>query len=261
MEKLRFAIVGYGRMGFKVKELLELDNESISNIIDPYKIKRGAKDWDANSLDNSDVAICFTWPSAGYETTKEVLSKGLDAVVGTTKFYLNEDKTKKKEMLAEFEELAKQNNCRMLYAPNLSIGMNTLYNVIGPLAKTLTGLEFDVGASEIHHTGKKDIAGTLIEIGEILLKNCPGKKRLNLGDNDRERDDDEITLSSIRVGDVPGTHEIYFDKGFEQISIKHTVRDPKVFAVEAIDAAYWLRNQEPGLYNIKDKFFQNFNNH
>jgi dihydrodipicolinate reductase len=84
MKQLRFAILGYGRMGRITKEVLDENNEYISDIIDPnYE----GYDWNENSLENADTAICFTSPIVGYETTKRILQKGVDAVVSTTKFY------------------------------------------------------------------------------------------------------------------------------------------------------------------------------
>ena len=84
---LKFAIVGYGRMGKLVKEVLDEREEIISNVIDPII----DEPWAHDSLKNTDVAICFTSPDAGHYTTRRILSEGVNAVVATTKFYLNED--------------------------------------------------------------------------------------------------------------------------------------------------------------------------
>ena len=47
-------------------------------------------------------------------------------------------------------------------------------------------------------------------------------------------------LSSVRTGDVPGTHEIVFGAPFEQVRLVHEARDRRVFAAGALTAARWL---------------------
>ena len=84
---------------------------------------------------------------------------------------------------------------------------------------------FDVHVVETHHTAKKDApSGTGIAIGERL--------EAGLGR--------AVPISSVRVGSVPGTHEVIMDAPFEQITLTHTARDRRVFADGALAAARWL---------------------
>jgi len=231
MTKLNFAIVGYGKMGHLVERALLERGERIANIIDPNE----AKVWADKSLDDVDSAICFTSPEAGYGTTKKILEGGVDAVVATTKFYLNEDGTKNAEMLEEFGEIAKANRSRMIYASNFSVGMNAFWKHLGPLAKTMATLGYDVGIDERHHNRKADVSGSAKTIGRIIIGSAYEGRKMNFGDLERKREDNEISVSSTRVGNI------------------HRVRDPAVFAKGAIDSAYWLREQEPGVYNIGNR--------
>jgi len=249
MDKLRFAIVGYGRIGKLAEKVLIERGENIVSVIDPVV----ADLWDVNSLKGIDTAICFTSPDAGYETTKRILSEGVDAVVGTTKFYLNENGSLNEEMFQEFEKIAKQNKSRMLYAENFSVGMNAFWAILNPLAEMMANLGYDVAVEERHHKVKADVAGTAKKIGGNLLETYPDKTRLNFRDLERKREDREITIASTRVGYVPGTHTIIFDSPTDSIELIHRVRDPTIFAQGAIDSAYWLRDQEPGFYNIEDR--------
>jgi 4-hydroxy-tetrahydrodipicolinate reductase len=157
MNETRFAIVGYGRIGKLVEQVLNEVGRYQPEIIDPALEGFG---WDDNSLTETDTAICFTSPPAGYETTKRVLEKGVDAVVGTTKFYLNNDGSENEEMLQEFDELAKENDCRMFYASNFSVGMNAFWKLLKPMAEMMRGLGYDVAIEERHHKRKVDVAGT-----------------------------------------------------------------------------------------------------
>ena len=61
-------------------------------------------------------------------------------------------------------------------------------------------------------------------------------------------------MASSRAGDIPGTHTVAFDSPVDTIEFTHRVRDPKIFAKGAVDSAYWLKDQESGLYRIEDMF-------
>jgi 4-hydroxy-tetrahydrodipicolinate reductase len=248
-KKLRYAIVGYGRMGKITKQVLIDEGCIVSDIIDPAYQEF---DWRPDSLEKSDTAICFTSPGAGYETTKRILEKGVDAVISTTKFYTYVDSSENDKMMEEFRKLAIENDCRMIYGANFSVGMNIFWKTLKPLANTLAKRGYDVAVEERHHIGKEDIAATAKVIARILIDAYPDKNRMVFGDIDRKREDDEITIGITRVGNIPGTHKVIFDSEIDTIELTHTVRDPKLFAKSAINAACWLRKRPPGLYSVKD---------
>jgi len=248
--KLNFAIVGYGRMGKLVEQVLRERDENIQRIIDPaYK----EFNWSKESLRGADSAICFTSPNAGYDVTKRILRAGIDAVVATTKFYLNDDGSINQEMLDEFGELAKENGSRMMYASNFSVGMNAFWKQLKPMAEMMAKLGYDVAVEERHHSRKADVAGTAKTIGNILLDTYRDKDTMNFGDCERKRGDREITVVSTRAGYIPGTHTVIFDSPVDSLEFTHRVRDPKIFAKGAVDSAYWLRGKESGVYNIIDR--------
>ncbi|HZS60873.1 MAG TPA: dihydrodipicolinate reductase C-terminal domain-containing protein, partial [Gemmatimonadaceae bacterium] len=62
-----------------------------------------------------------------------------------------------------------------------------------------------------------------------------------------------VPITSVRVGHVPGIHEVIFDGQFEQLSLTHTVRDRKVFAEGALIAAEWLVSEKrTGVFTMQD---------
>lgn len=250
MDKLKFSVVGYGRMGKILEQVLKERGEDIYSIIDPAYEEL---EWKRDSLRETDSAICFTSPDAGYEATKRILEDGTDAVVATTKFYLNEDGSENEEMLGEFRELARENGNRMMYASNFSIGMNAFWKQLRPMAEMMSKLGYDVAVEERHHNRKADVAGTAKTIGNILLDAYTDKDTMNFGDCERKREESEITVVSTRAGYIPGMHTVVFDSPVDTIEFKHAVRDPKIFAKGAVDSAYWLKEQEPGVYSITDR--------
>lgn len=61
----------------------------------------------------------------------------------------------------------------------------------------------------------------------------------------------DVPVTSVRVGHVPGTHELTFDGPFEQVRLTHEARDRRVFADGAVTAAEWLRGRQ-GIYTMQD---------
>ncbi|NIQ94422.1 MAG: 4-hydroxy-tetrahydrodipicolinate reductase, partial [Desulfuromonadales bacterium] len=56
----------------------------------------------------------------------------------------------------------------LVFAPNMSVGVNVCFKVLKDIAATL-GDEFDVEIVELHHNKKKDSpSGTAVKMGEIV---------------------------------------------------------------------------------------------
>ncbi|HMB65848.1 MAG TPA: dihydrodipicolinate reductase C-terminal domain-containing protein [Patescibacteria group bacterium] len=244
---MKFAVVGYGRMGKKVELVLRQREEVVWSIIDPDQGYPFVPD----HLDGADAAICFTTPESGYEVTRSVLERGVDAVVATTKFYLLEDNTLNDPMLKELEELAFQNDCRMVYAPNFAIGMIKFQKIIELVTGYLDGL-YDPAIMEWHHIKKQDVSGTAKKLAQIIIDRSFDKKSINVGETERQRRPEEITIGSARAGRIPGTHQVIFDSLVDSIELVHRVRDPNIFAHGAVDAAYLLQDYHSGLYSLND---------
>jgi len=167
MSKLVYGVVGYGTTG---KNVLPVLNEMRRS----YRvIERGTwanKDALDEVLPCVDAAIVFVSPDSGYEVTRHLLERGIDTVVGTTKFYSNPDGTEKQEMFDEFRRLALATNSRMGYGSNFSTGVNLVWKVLKPLAREMAAEDYRPVIAEVHHTGKtKDVSATAKTCGKILL--------------------------------------------------------------------------------------------
>jgi len=71
------------------------------------------------------------------------------------------------------------------------------------------------------------------------------------GNPEKALSEDDLHISSIRGGAIPGIHRVVFDSEVDTISIEHTVRNRSGFAEGALLAAEWIINKK-GLYNIDD---------
>ena len=179
-------------------------------------------------LGNPDVAIEFTEPSAAVANVLACARAGVPVVVGTTGWYDQIDAVK-----SEVTRLGGS----MFWAPNFSLGVAVLSAAIDAATAALKRVPgFDVHMIETHHAAKKDKpSGTAAALAHVAARNL-GK---------------EISITSVRTGQVPGTHELVIDAAFEQLRLVHEARDRLVFADGAISAAEWLHGRT-GVFTMSD---------
>ncbi|HEY0931968.1 MAG TPA: dihydrodipicolinate reductase C-terminal domain-containing protein [Gemmatimonas sp.] len=223
---LPVALVGMGKMGRAIDALaIERRCEVVARL--------GADEMDSmtrEALGGARVAIEFTRPEAALSNARTLLALGCPIVVGTTGWTAH---------LADLEAAVRETGTPALWAPNFSVGVQLFLAFAEDAARRLREVDgFDTHVVETHHTAKKDApSGTGIAIAERLAA--------GLGH--------QVPVSSVRVGSVPGTHEVIFDAPFEQIKLVHEARDRRVFADGALTAARWLSRQTtPALYTMRD---------
>lgn len=192
-----------------------------------------------------DVLIDFTNHQAAITHLRAAADWQKAIVIGTTGFTSEERK--------KIEEIAPQT--RSLIAPNMSLGVNLLFQVLGDVAKVLS--TYDVEISEAHHRLKKDApSGTAIKMGEVIAQakgqNLNGCAVYCRKGHTGPRTDHEIGFQVVRAGDIVGEHTVIFAGPGERIEITHRVHSRDVFAQGAVRAAIWLVNQPAGLYAMED---------
>lgn len=289
MDNLRFAVVGYqGRMGKLVQQVLKERRERVSGLLD--KVEWSVQEEVDDILHESDIAICFTDPAVGFETTKKILQEGVHAVVGTTKFYNKPDGHLNEEMMAQLAEVAEINNSSLLYASNFSTGVNLWFKQLAEMAPRMARMGYVPILLEIHHGGKKDSpSGTAVTAAKKILPAYPGMALHIEQDNpiraalpydeshfleavihgsvdgEEQRQvrsfieragKDKIPVIGVRVpGDKPvGTHYVAFVKGTDVVLFGNVVKDRAIFARDAVDCAHWLAEQPKGrIYTMEDR--------
>jgi len=197
-------------------------------------------------LDRGEVVVDFSAPEATLHHLHETAKHQRAMVIGTTGFSAPQ--------LEELRSLASQAPC--VLSPNMSVGVNLIYKVIGEMAKTL-GDEYDIEVIEAHHRQKKDApSGTALKIAEVLAK-AVGRDLNQVAVYARkglvgEREKSEIGIQSIRAGDIVGDHTILFGGLGERIEVTHRASSRDTFAGGALRAAQWVVRQPPGLYDMMD---------
>ena len=66
-----------------------------------------------------------------------------------------------------------------------------------------------------------------------------------------KREENEIGIQSIRMGNVVGIHEVMINTGNETLTIKHEAHARSLFANGALTAAEFLIGKPAGLYDMK----------
>ena len=226
MTARRLALIGMGKMGRAIALLAPERGFEVVAEFDPAHTSAGMIT--RETLRDADVAIEFTVPAAAPDNIRACVAAGCPVVVGTTGWY---------DQRAAVQREVEQMHGALLVAANFSIGVAIFDRVVAEAARLFaTAPQFDAHMIETHHREKKDApsgtAGALARTAEHAL----GRP---------------IPITSVRVGSVPGTHELVFDAPFEQIRLVHAARDRRVFAEGALAAAGWLVGRT-GVYGMQD---------
>lgn len=224
MTETRLALIGMGRMG---RALALLAPERGFRVV--AELDAGAA-ITRDTLRDAEVAIEFTQPDAAPSNIRACLAAGCPVVVGTTGWSAELDAIR-----ADVE----RTSGALLTAPNFSVGVAIFDRVLAEAARLFGAAHgFDAHLIETHHNAKKDApSGTAASLAHTAEQAFGGGRAL--------------PITSVRVGAVPGTHEIVFDAPFEQVRLVHEARDRRVFAEGALVAARWLIGRR-GVFGIQD---------
>jgi 4-hydroxy-tetrahydrodipicolinate reductase len=231
---MKIVLLGYGKMG---------------RIIERVAIERGHQIAARIDIDNqdefdgteADVAIEFSHPEAAHSNITKCLQRGLPVVCGTTG-WLNKK--------AEIENLCRQMNGTFFYASNYSLGVNLFFRLNEHLAGLMNNFpEYHIRMDEIHHTEKKDApSGTAITLAEGILKNVKRKKEWV---NEKTDSEDQLSITSFRIDQVPGTHSVKYQSTIDDIEITHTAHSREGFGRGAVMVAEWIRDKK-GVLGMDD---------
>ena len=144
----------------------------------------------------------------------------------------------------------------ILFAPNMSVGVNLCLKLLEDAARVL-GDDVDIEITEAHHRFKKDApSGTALKMGSVIaetlgrdLEECAVYGREGVSE---ERDRKTIGFSTIRAGDIVGDHTVTFASLGERVEITHKASSRMTFASGAVRGAQWIVAQENGLYSMRD---------
>ena len=240
---MKVALIGYGKMGREVERIALQRGHTISGRVDPETPDAKHPLISASSLGAADVGIEFTNPGAVLENIRLLAALKTPVVVGTTGWT---------QHLSQVEEWVGNSDIGLVYAPNFSLGVNLFYHIIARAAGLFQPFnDYDVSLSEAHHRQKQDSpSGTAKKLIEIIRTKFPRKKRVVTDSLNRAIEEDELHVTSLRAGHLPGVHSVIFDSPSDTIELTHTVRSRAGFASGAVLAAEWIRDRK-GLFTFE----------
>ena len=138
----------------------------------------------------------------------------------------------------------------VFFSGNMSIGIALLVSLARQAAAIFP--KADVEIVEIHHNKKLDVpSGTALMLAEGVREVREGG-RLVVGRHEAgARQEGDIGIHSLRMGNVVGRHEVHLHTGVETITLSHESHSRALFAEGAIRAAEYLVGHEAGLYSVR----------
>lgn len=223
-----------GRMG---KELIKLIEEGYRNSILSAAVGRKIDEFKGEA----DCIIDFSNHAATENLIAYAVRRQLPLVVATTGH--------------SEEELQHIRNasCKIpvFMAANMSLGVALLVELARKAVMMMP--EADIEIVEKHHNRKLDApSGTALLIADEI-REVRNDLKLNIGrSGHQKREQDEIGIHSVRLGNIVGDHEVIIGTDTQTITLKHEAHSRALFAEGAVAAAEFLVNQNAGLYSMKD---------
>ena len=198
-------------------------------------------------IGRADVVIEFSIPDATTRHAALAAKLGKAHVIGTTGL------DKDDETL--LHEAAKRTP--IVWAANMSLGVNLLASLTEKVARALGPEAFDIEIVEMHHRLKVDApSGTALALGHaaargrgVTLNEVAERGRAGMTGPRRSG---MIGFAALRGGDVVGDHHVVFAGLGERIELTHRATDRRIYARGAVHAARWLEARVPGLYDMAD---------
>lgn len=192
------------------------------------------------------VVIEFSTPEATLANAAICAAHGCAHVIGTTGLTAEQEST--------LRGLA--GSAAIVWAPNMSVGVNLLLGLVEQVARTLDP-GYDIEILEMHHRHKVDApSGTALALGRAAARgrDVPfDQKAVTVRDGiTGARRSGDIGFATLRGGDVVGEHRVLFAGTGERIELSHVASDRRIYSAGAVRAAMWAARQPPGLYGMAE---------
>ena len=189
---------------------------------------------------DADVLIDFSHHSAIADVLDYAKSIGCAAVIGTTGHTPEE-----KELIYD---AAKE--IPVFFSGNMSLGIAVLCRLAKEAAAFFP--DADIEIVEVHHNRKVDApSGTALMLFNAVKEVRP-EATANCGRaGEGKRTKGEIGISSLRMGNVVGIHEVHICTGTQTLTLKHEATTRAMLADGAVDAARFMEGKPVGFYNME----------
>ena len=190
---------------------------------------------------SADVLIDFSHHTAISDVLAYAKANGCAAVIGTTGHTAEE----KELIFAAAKEIP------VFYSGNMSLGIAVLCRLAKQAAAFFP--DADIEIVEVHHNRKVDApSGTALMLYQSIRDIRPEAQAHCGRAGEGKRAKDEIGISSLRMGNVVGIHEVHICTGTQTLTLKHEATTRAMLADGAVDAARFMADKGIGLYNMED---------
>ena len=236
---MKFALIGYGKMGRMIEEIAKSRGHEIVSIIDIDN----QEDFDSDAFRSAQVAIEFTAPQVAYDNYLKAFAQGVKVVSGSTGWL--------KEHGEDMKRMCEKEGKTLFWSSNFSLGVTIFRAVNRYLARIMNQFpQYDVELEETHHVHKLDHpSGTAITLGEEIVAELDRKNSWAEDTTDPQF----LRIDHIRRGEVPGIHTVRYDSDADCITITHDAHSRRGFALGAVLAAEYTATHE-GLLTMSDLF-------
>ena len=189
----------------------------------------------------ADVVIDLSHHSAVAEVLDYAKSIGAAAVIGTTG-HTEEEKTL-------IYHAAKE--APVFYAGNMSLGIAVLCRLARQAAAFFP--DADIEIVEVHHNRKVDApSGTAKMLFEAVQSVRPELTAHCGRAGEGKRQPGEVGISSLRMGNVVGIHEVHICAGSQTLTLRHEAHNRGMLAEGGVNAARFIAHKPAGLYNMQN---------
>ena len=190
---------------------------------------------------DADVVIDFSHHTAVSDVLAYARRIHAAAVVGTTG-HTSEEKQLIMDAAREIP---------VFFSGNMSLGIAVLCSLAKQAAACFP--DADIEIVETHHNRKVDApSGTAHMLFQAIREVRPNAVEHCGRAGEGKRTQDEIGVSSLRMGGVVGIHEVHICTGNQRLTLRHEAMSREMLAEGAVDAARFIVGKEAGLYGMED---------
>ncbi len=188
-----------------------------------------------------DMLIDFSHHTAIADVLRYAEENGCAAVIGTT----GHTEEEKALIYAAAERIP------VFYSGNMSLGIAVLCRLAKQAAAFFP--DADIEIVETHHIRKVDApSGTALMLFNAIKEIRPEATAHCGRAGEGKRTKEEIGISSLRMGNVVGVHEIHICTPTQSLTLRHDAITRGMLADGAVDAARFMEGKSAGLYNMNN---------
>ena len=190
---------------------------------------------------DADVILDFSHHTAVADVLAYAQQHHCAAVIGTT----GHTAAEKQQIYDAANEIP------VFYSGNMSVGIAVLCRLAAQTAAYFP--DADIEIVEVHHNRKVDApSGTAHMLFEAVKAVRPEAVEHCGRAGEGKRTKEEIGISSLRMGNVIGVHEVHICTGNQTLPLRHEALNRKMLAGGAVDAARFVAGKPAGLYRMED---------